>query len=231
MHLGNAFRHSSPGDLVHVDFLKQKSVAPKAFMHYCTAIRMPKAVRTDGGAELIAGTWKAFCEQHQIRQEQSPCSTLPIRPSAIVLVFCCQDRHPPCIKHIRTFGARAYVHQRKDQRGKLMIVNSSSHETSRWTSTCFLTNRSTSNPKMTDIVSIKKMSVSTNTIKTLSLTALHCSKDRQQHQQYRRPLKMPKMKKPPLIPMEMPLTTTESFEGKRGQVTTTPSTEDQVETA
>mmetsp|Transcript_31555 Transcript_31555/g.78147 ORF Transcript_31555/g.78147 Transcript_31555/m.78147 type:complete len:211 (+) Transcript_31555:548-1180(+) len=115
--------------------------------------------------------------------------------------------------------------------GHLMIVNSSSHETSRWTSTCFLTNRSTSNPKMTDIVSIKKMSVSTNTIKTLSLTALHCSKDRQQHQQYRRPLKMPKMKKPPLIPMEMPLTTTESFEGKRGQVTTTPSTEDQVETA
>jgi len=118
-HLNNAFRHSSPGDLVHVDFLKKKSIAPKAFMHYCTAIRMPKAVRTDGGAELIAGTWKAFCEQHQIRQEQSPCSTLSIRPSLILLVFCCENRHPPCIRHIRTFGARAYVRQRKDQRGKL----------------------------------------------------------------------------------------------------------------
>ncbi|CEM29330.1 unnamed protein product [Vitrella brassicaformis CCMP3155] len=99
-YLGNAFRHSSPGDLVHVDlaqikqlserefkylmvmvddysrymqayFLKKKSTAPKAFMHYCMAVRMPKAVRTDGGAELIAGAWKAFCEQHQIRQEKS----------------------------------------------------------------------------------------------------------------------------------------------------------------
>ncbi|CEM34227.1 unnamed protein product [Vitrella brassicaformis CCMP3155] len=193
-YLGNAFRHSSPGDLVHVDlaqikqlsergfkylmvmvddhsrymqtyFLKQKSIAPKAFMHYCTAVRMPKAVRTDGGAELIAGTWKAFCEQHQIRQDQSlphhqsqngvaertigvvcqltraalfqsglppsswcfaaktatyiknrmPTKTNPSEKTPFELFW----GYPPCIKHIRTFGARAYVHQRKDQRGKL----------------------------------------------------------------------------------------------------------------
>ncbi|CEM17631.1 unnamed protein product [Vitrella brassicaformis CCMP3155] len=54
-----------------------------------------------------------------------------------------------------------------------------------------------SNPKMTDIGSIKTMSVSTNTTKIKSLTALHRSKDRQHHQRYRRPLKMPKMEKKP----------------------------------
>ncbi|CEM36988.1 unnamed protein product [Vitrella brassicaformis CCMP3155] len=77
-YLGDALRRSAPGDLVHVDlaqikqlsergfkwlmvmvddynryvqayFLKKKSTAPKALMHYCMAIRMPKAVKTDGG--------------------------------------------------------------------------------------------------------------------------------------------------------------------------------------
>jgi len=32
---------------MHVDFLKKKSNASKAFMHYCMAIRTPKAARTD----------------------------------------------------------------------------------------------------------------------------------------------------------------------------------------
>mmetsp|Transcript_41963 Transcript_41963/g.119040 ORF Transcript_41963/g.119040 Transcript_41963/m.119040 type:complete len:159 (-) Transcript_41963:3494-3970(-) len=57
---GDAYRHQHPGDLIHVDFLKKKSDAPAAFIQYCTAVRMPKAVRTDGGAELIKGQWKEF---------------------------------------------------------------------------------------------------------------------------------------------------------------------------
>ncbi|CEM32040.1 unnamed protein product [Vitrella brassicaformis CCMP3155] len=91
-YLGDALRHSAPGDLMHVDlaqikqlsergfkwlmvmmddysryvqayFLKKKSTAPKAFMHYCMASRIPKAVRTDGGAELIAGhSVPSMCE-------------------------------------------------------------------------------------------------------------------------------------------------------------------------
>ncbi|CEM35417.1 unnamed protein product [Vitrella brassicaformis CCMP3155] len=325
-YLNNAFRHSSPGDLVHVDlaqikqlsergfkylmvmvddhsryvqayFLKKKSIAPKAFMHYCTAIRMPKAVRTDGGAELIAGTWKAFCEQHQIRQEQSlphhqsqngvaertigaicQLTRAALFQSGLPSFYWCfaaktatyiKNRmptkrnpsektpfelfwgYPLCIRHIRTFGARAYVRQRKDQRGKLdpraklgilvgfdpntkdgyvmwfpddrQFVISRDVEVDEHVRPSHLTSRPTtikttivpSNPKMID--SIKKMSVSTNTAKIKSLTALHCAKDRQQHHQYRRPLKMLQMqKKPSLIPMEVPLTTIESFERKWG---------------
>ncbi|CEM19559.1 unnamed protein product [Vitrella brassicaformis CCMP3155] len=97
---GDAYRHQHPGDLIHVDlsqikqpsergykylmvvvddasrwlqtyFLKKKSDAPAAFIQYCIAVRMPKAVRTDGGAELIKGQWKEFCETNQIRQERS----------------------------------------------------------------------------------------------------------------------------------------------------------------
>ncbi|CEM33491.1 unnamed protein product [Vitrella brassicaformis CCMP3155] len=81
---GDAYQYQHPGDLIHVDlsqikqpsergykylmvvvedisrwlqtyFLKKKSDAPAAFIQNCTAVRMPKAVRTDGGAELIKG--------------------------------------------------------------------------------------------------------------------------------------------------------------------------------
>ncbi len=191
---GDAYRHQHPGDLIHVDlsqikqpsergykylmvvvddasrwlqtyFLKKKSDAPAAFIQYCTAVRMPKAVRTDGGAELIKGQWKEFCETNQIRQERS----LPYHQSQngvaerAIGVICAMARallftaglpasywcyatatatyiknrtptaanegmktphelfigYPPDVGHIRTFGCKAHINQRKETVGKM----------------------------------------------------------------------------------------------------------------
>jgi len=95
-YLGDALRCSAPGDLVHVDLAQIRERIQVAHGHggrlqpLCAGLLPEEEVhRTEGvhallhghphaqgsedrwRAEPIAGTWKAFCEEHQIHHEKS----------------------------------------------------------------------------------------------------------------------------------------------------------------